>query len=86
MTGGHLIEAVVGDQPVEHFRRRVLERLIKRTSIADGEDFAGIAAARPADFQAFYHFHGEGDIGRRLDAGANDFAVALLGMDIAQEE
>ena len=70
------------DQPVEHFSGGMLQGLIERTGIADGEPTGGGNAAGPADALALQQFHGECDFGGCLDAGADDLAIALGGMNV----
>src|SRR6185312_9203891 len=44
---GDLVEPIVGNQPVQHFRCRVLKSLIERTRVADGDDVVGGFSPRP---------------------------------------
>ena len=63
----------------------MLQGLVQRPGIADGEDLVGVSPrGQPIRFLLIPR--GELDLGRRLDAGADDLAVALRGMDIAEEE
>jgi len=80
------VETKVGGKPIEHLRRGVLQRLIKRPRIAHGKNLLTIVAARPADPPALQNLHGKRDLERRLDAGADNLAVALAGMAIAEIE
>ena len=43
MAGGDVIEAVVRAEPVQHFGRRVLQRLVQRTGVADREDVLAVS-------------------------------------------
>jgi len=47
------IQSVIFLQPAEHFSRCVLQRLVERSSIADGKDIFGIFASRPTNAFAF---------------------------------
>jgi hypothetical protein len=49
------IQAVILLQPTHHLGRGVLERLVERAGVPDGEDVARILAARPADALVLEH-------------------------------
>ena len=49
MARRHRRQAVVGGQPVQHLGRGMLQRLIERAGVADGEDVGCRFPARPAD-------------------------------------
>jgi hypothetical protein len=62
----------------------VLQRLVERAGVADGEDLGAVVGRAASRWLlALHDLHGEGHLRRRLDAGADDLAVALLGMDVA---
>ena len=63
----------------------MLQRLIQRAGIAKREDVARGLAARPGD-GALFDGQAQGDLKTGLDPGADNFAVALGCMGIAQKE
>ena len=80
------IEPIIRPEPREHFRRRVLQCLIERAGVADGEDFIRRLAARPADRLALQNPNREFDLERGFDARADDLAVALAEVAVAEIE
>lgn len=85
VAGGHQVQPEILGQPARHLGCRVLQRLVQRTGIAEGEDIALGLAAGPGD-ATLLDRQAEGDLETGLDPGADDLAVALKGMGIPQEE
>ena len=85
MAGGHDVQAVVLHQPACHLGRGVLQRLIQRAGVAEGEDVTLGFAARPDD-AALFDGQADGDLKTGFDPGADNFAIPLDGMAIAEEE
>ena len=61
----------------EHLAGGMLDALIERTSVADGEDVAGIFPTRPTDAFAFEEPHGELHFKGNLNAGTHNLAIPL---------
>ena len=68
------------------FRSKWLEGLVEGTGVAEGEDEVGVLAARPVGEFSFEQADGEADVHRDLDAGAENLAVALVGVAVSQCE
>src|SRR5262249_28817622 len=79
-------EAVVARPAVEHVVGGVLQRLVERTGIADREDLTLVLAARPYQLLLLFDRQPHLDLVAGLDAGADDLAVALHRMAVAEEE
>jgi hypothetical protein len=71
------VEAVALLQPAEHLAGGVLDALVERPRVADGEDVLGVLAARPPDPLSLAQPHGEADVHRDLDPRPGDLAVPL---------
>ena len=63
----------------------MLQRLIQRPRVAKGKDVAFGLPTWPGD-PALFDGQADGHLKARLDPGANDFAIALQSMTIAQKE
>ena len=48
-VGAPGVQAVIFLEPAQHFRRRMLHRLIERARVADSEDVVLVLSSRPAD-------------------------------------
>ena len=64
----------------------MLGRLVQWSSVACGEDVIVVLASRPSDLLAFDDLKSKCDIHRNLDSGAQDFAIGLPCVTIAQVE
>ncbi len=85
MAGSAGVQPVILGEPAQHLGGGVLQRLIERPRIADGEDILRGLAARPGDRplqDAERNFHLE----RGFDAGADDLTIALAGVAVAKVE
>ncbi len=64
----------------------MLQRLVQRTRVPEGEDFPFVLAPRPPDRLALAQVDRELDIHRDLDPRTDDLPVALRRVAIAKEE
>ena len=55
MAGGARVQPVILAEPAQHLGGRVLQRLVERAGVADGEDVVGRLAARPGRSSASGH-------------------------------
>src|SRR3954447_22806238 len=80
------VEPVVALQPVHHLGCRVLERRIERARVANRKDVCGILATRPANALTFAELDLKLYLHRDLNTRADDLAVTLQRMTIAEME
>ena len=82
----HLVEAVIGDQPLDELDVRDAQRVDQRAHAGRHHDVLAVFDARPPDALAFDEIEPERDVHRRLEARADDLAVALQRMAVPEIE
>src|SRR4029079_14010893 len=82
----YFIQAIVLYPPVQHFRCGVLQCVSQRTGFSNGEYLGFGHTTRPADPAVLEELYSERHFGCRLDSRSDDLAIALLGMDVTEEE
>lgn len=81
----HRAKPVVLLQPHHYLGGGMLQRLIKRTGVAGGEDVIGGFASRPGDRAPPFDSEPDGYREARFYARADDFAVTLAGVAVAEK-